>query len=275
MVNECIAAQGLKSAGSPFLVERGGEKERGEGERERGLQHLSVHVEDVSQSQWRANGDTSQTSFEQDFLSGFSKRFEAPFQTRLSYFRSRPAVMPADSAVDRIPGSHQPLHIGLILGILLVALIVVAGVLVTVYVYHHPTSAASLFLIEVGRQPRPQSEGRRLQKPQDSMLCVAARRALSFSECFFPFQPAGSLNMHCFLMKLLHRDSLYMNVSGVWRAECSAMCLKSAHKGNASQGCTRQGQNQSGELSREAPKGGKLLCLWSAASRHRFLFLYV
>lgn len=71
--------------------------------------------------------------------------------------------MPADSAVDRIPGSHQPLHIGLILGILLVALIVVAGMLVTVYVYHHPTSAASLFLIEVGRQPRPQFEGRRLQ----------------------------------------------------------------------------------------------------------------
>uniref|UniRef100_A0A671VVT5 Plexin domain containing 2b n=1 Tax=Sparus aurata TaxID=8175 RepID=A0A671VVT5_SPAAU len=42
----------------------------------------------------------------------------------------------------------HPLHIGLILGILLVTLIMVAGVLVTVYVYHHPTSAASLFLIE-------------------------------------------------------------------------------------------------------------------------------
>ncbi|XP_070842514.1 plexin domain-containing protein 2 [Chaetodon trifascialis] len=56
-------------------------------------------------------------------------------------------VMPADSAVDRMPGTH-PLHIGLILGILLVMLIMVAGVLVTVYVYHHPTSAASLFLIE-------------------------------------------------------------------------------------------------------------------------------
>lgn len=56
-------------------------------------------------------------------------------------------VMPADSAVDRVPGTH-PLHIGLILGILLVMLIMVAGVLVTVYVYHHPTSAASLFLIE-------------------------------------------------------------------------------------------------------------------------------
>lgn len=58
--------------------------------------------------------------------------------------------MPADSAVDRMPGTH-PLHIGLILGILLVALIMVAGVLATVYVYHHPTSAASLFLIEVSR----------------------------------------------------------------------------------------------------------------------------
>ena len=56
--------------------------------------------------------------------------------------------MPADSTVDRMPGTH-PLHIGLILGILLVMLIMVAGVLVTVYVYHHPTSAASLFLIEV------------------------------------------------------------------------------------------------------------------------------
>lgn len=63
------------------------------------------------------------------------------------------AVMPADSAADRAPGTH-PLHIGLILGILLVAVIMVAGVLVTLYVYHHPTSAASLFLIEVS-ETRP------------------------------------------------------------------------------------------------------------------------
>lgn len=56
--------------------------------------------------------------------------------------------MPANSAVDKMSRTH-PLHIGLILGILLVTLIIVAGVLVTVYVYHHPTSAASLFLIEV------------------------------------------------------------------------------------------------------------------------------
>uniref|UniRef100_A0A3Q3F4A8 Plexin domain containing 2b n=1 Tax=Labrus bergylta TaxID=56723 RepID=A0A3Q3F4A8_9LABR len=52
-----------------------------------------------------------------------------------------------DSAADRMPGSH-PLHIGLILGILLVVLIMIVGVLVTVYIYHHPTSAPSLFLIE-------------------------------------------------------------------------------------------------------------------------------
>lgn len=96
--------------------------------------------------------------------------------------------MPADSAVDRISGSHQPLHIGLILGILLVALIVVAGVLVTVYVYHHPTSAASLFLIEVRRQPRPQSEGRRLQKPQDSVFVLQPdEKLLGFSVCFILF----------------------------------------------------------------------------------------
>lgn len=56
--------------------------------------------------------------------------------------------MPAESAVDRMPGSHA-LHTGLILSILLVMLIMVAAVLVTVYIYHHPTSAASLFLIEV------------------------------------------------------------------------------------------------------------------------------
>ncbi|TNN57940.1 Plexin domain-containing protein 2 [Liparis tanakae] len=50
-------------------------------------------------------------------------------------------------AVDRKSGTH-PLHTGLILGILLVTLVLVAGVLITVYIYHHPTSTASLFLIE-------------------------------------------------------------------------------------------------------------------------------
>lgn len=64
------------------------------------------------------------------------------------------SVMPANSAVDRMSGTH-PLHIGLILGILLVTLIIAAGVLVTVYVYHHPTSAASLFLIEVRSEYLP------------------------------------------------------------------------------------------------------------------------
>uniref|UniRef100_A0A3Q3VSS2 PSI domain-containing protein n=1 Tax=Mola mola TaxID=94237 RepID=A0A3Q3VSS2_MOLML len=62
------------------------------------------------------------------------------------HLRDNKGRSPSFSAVV-MPGTH-PLHIGLILGILLVMLIVVAGVLVTVYVYHHPTSAASLFLIE-------------------------------------------------------------------------------------------------------------------------------
>lgn len=82
-----------------------------------------------------------------------SKSFPTPQKLQCVY-KNRAvvsfSVMPADSAVDRVPGTH-PLHIGLILGILLVMLIVVAGVLVTVYVYHHPTSAASLFLIEVSK----------------------------------------------------------------------------------------------------------------------------
>ncbi|XP_028290687.1 plexin domain-containing protein 2-like [Gouania willdenowi] len=52
-----------------------------------------------------------------------------------------------ESAVDRVPGEH-PLHTGLILGILLVMLVMIAGVLITIYIYHHPTSAASLFLLE-------------------------------------------------------------------------------------------------------------------------------
>uniref|UniRef100_A0A8C7XFS0 Plexin domain containing 2b n=1 Tax=Oryzias sinensis TaxID=183150 RepID=A0A8C7XFS0_9TELE len=51
------------------------------------------------------------------------------------------------SAVHRMTGTH-PLHTGLILGILLLMLVMIAGVLITIYVYHHPTSAASLFLIE-------------------------------------------------------------------------------------------------------------------------------
>lgn len=62
------------------------------------------------------------------------------------HLRDNQAV-PAENTVDRSLGTH-PQHTGLILGILLVSLIMVVGVLVTVYIYHHPTSAASLFLIE-------------------------------------------------------------------------------------------------------------------------------
>uniref|UniRef100_F6WLW2 Plexin domain containing 2 n=1 Tax=Xenopus tropicalis TaxID=8364 RepID=F6WLW2_XENTR len=40
------------------------------------------------------------------------------------------------------------LHTGLIIGILIVILLVITAILVAVYMYHHPTSSASLFLIE-------------------------------------------------------------------------------------------------------------------------------
>lgn len=41
------------------------------------------------------------------------------------------------------------LQTGLLVGILLAMVLMVAAVLVTVYMYHHPTSSASLFFIEV------------------------------------------------------------------------------------------------------------------------------
>ncbi|XP_069504690.1 plexin domain-containing protein 2 [Ambystoma mexicanum] len=50
-----------------------------------------------------------------------------------------------DSAVEQKNGT---LHAGLIIGILLLVIIVAAAILVTIYMYHHPTSPASLFFIE-------------------------------------------------------------------------------------------------------------------------------
>ncbi|XP_069815136.1 plexin domain-containing protein 2 [Dendropsophus ebraccatus] len=50
-----------------------------------------------------------------------------------------------DSAAEKQRGS---LHTGLIIGILVLVLVVVAAILVTIYMYHHPTSSASLFFIE-------------------------------------------------------------------------------------------------------------------------------
>uniref|UniRef100_A0A8D2KR45 Plexin domain containing 2 n=1 Tax=Varanus komodoensis TaxID=61221 RepID=A0A8D2KR45_VARKO len=50
-----------------------------------------------------------------------------------------------DSAAEKKGGT---LHTGLIVGIFILVLIVAAAILVTVYMYHHPTSTASLFFIE-------------------------------------------------------------------------------------------------------------------------------
>ncbi|XP_061877605.1 plexin domain-containing protein 2 isoform X2 [Entelurus aequoreus] len=67
--------------------------------------------------------------------------------TKIALHLRENQVMPVSGAADRKPGTH-PLHTGLILGVLLVMLILVVGVLVSVYIYHRPTSAASLFLME-------------------------------------------------------------------------------------------------------------------------------
>lgn len=50
-----------------------------------------------------------------------------------------------DSAEEK---THGTLHTGLIIGILVLVLVVAAAILVTIYMYHHPTSSASLFFIE-------------------------------------------------------------------------------------------------------------------------------
>ncbi|XP_051856420.1 plexin domain-containing protein 2 isoform X1 [Antechinus flavipes] len=50
-----------------------------------------------------------------------------------------------DSAAEKKDGA---LHAGLIVGILILVLIIATAILVTVYMYNHPTSAASIFFIE-------------------------------------------------------------------------------------------------------------------------------
>uniref|UniRef100_A0A4W4DUS1 PSI domain-containing protein n=2 Tax=Electrophorus electricus TaxID=8005 RepID=A0A4W4DUS1_ELEEL len=51
----------------------------------------------------------------------------------------------AESTAER---TTQSLHTGLILGVLLLMLVMAAVVLVTIYIYHHPSSTASIFFIE-------------------------------------------------------------------------------------------------------------------------------
>ncbi|CAL8312591.1 unnamed protein product [Merluccius merluccius] len=56
-----------------------------------------------------------------------------------------------DSAVTNESGT-RPLHTGLILGVVIVMAVMVAGVGLSLYVYHHPTSPTGLLFIE--RRPR-------------------------------------------------------------------------------------------------------------------------
>ncbi|XP_066579482.1 plexin domain-containing protein 2 isoform X2 [Amia ocellicauda] len=65
--------------------------------------------------------------------------------TKIALHLKDNGASPADSTAEHKGGR---LHAGLIVGILFIVLIVAAAILVTVYMYHHPTSATSLFFIE-------------------------------------------------------------------------------------------------------------------------------
>ncbi|XP_061095988.1 plexin domain-containing protein 2-like [Conger conger] len=65
--------------------------------------------------------------------------------TKIALHLKDNGASPADSSAEMKQGS---LHTGLIVGVLMIILIMTAAILVTVYMYHHPTSAASLFFIE-------------------------------------------------------------------------------------------------------------------------------
>ncbi|MGH0184124.1 UNVERIFIED_CONTAM: hypothetical protein FKN15_013980 [Acipenser sinensis] len=67
-----------------------------------------------------------------------------PNDTKIALHLKDHGASPAESTAEK-KGS---LHAGLIAGILLIVLIMAVAILVTVYMYHHPTSAASLFFIE-------------------------------------------------------------------------------------------------------------------------------
>ncbi|KAK1796941.1 hypothetical protein P4O66_008254 [Electrophorus voltai] len=57
----------------------------------------------------------------------------------------RPQATAAESTAER---TTQSFHTGLILGVLMLMLVMAAVVLVTIYIYHHPSSTASIFFIE-------------------------------------------------------------------------------------------------------------------------------
>uniref|UniRef100_A0A8C5MRN9 Plexin domain containing 2 n=1 Tax=Leptobrachium leishanense TaxID=445787 RepID=A0A8C5MRN9_9ANUR len=61
-----------------------------------------------------------------------------------------PSSIPTEASTDNSAAEQKngPLHTGLIIGVLILVLLVITAILITVYMYHHPTSSASLFFIE-------------------------------------------------------------------------------------------------------------------------------
>ncbi|XP_058153869.1 plexin domain-containing protein 2 isoform X1 [Dasypus novemcinctus] len=77
-------------------------------------------------------------------------QFSALTTARRAATSQLPTSLPTEASTDDSAAEKKAgnLHAGLIVGILILVLIVAAAVLVTLYLYHHPTSAASIFFIE-------------------------------------------------------------------------------------------------------------------------------
>ncbi|KAM4705896.1 plexin domain-containing protein 2 [Rhinophrynus dorsalis] len=78
-------------------------------------------------------------------LSHFPSSFPTEDDTKIALHLKDSGASTDESAAEKKSGS---LHTGLIIGILILALVVIVAILVTIYMYHHPTSSASLFFIE-------------------------------------------------------------------------------------------------------------------------------
>uniref|UniRef100_A0A5F8GLT6 Plexin domain containing 2 n=1 Tax=Monodelphis domestica TaxID=13616 RepID=A0A5F8GLT6_MONDO len=83
-------------------------------------------------------------------LHSTTTQFRVLTTTRRTTAPQLPTSLPTEASTDDSAAEKKEgaLHAGLIVGILILVLIIATAILVTVYMYNHPTSAASIFFIE-------------------------------------------------------------------------------------------------------------------------------
>lgn len=59
-----------------------------------------------------------------------------------------------DGNTDRIEESRKAMPVGLLAGVVIVMIALLAAVLTSIYMYSHPTSSASVFFLEVSVAPQ-------------------------------------------------------------------------------------------------------------------------